>query len=276
MSLRTTPYRSSKRNQAKKPSFTTRPAAPTSWDTASGWYDKLVGDRGHYYHQHVIVPGVERLLQLTPGSRVLDIGCGQGVFARVLHKSQSYVGIDASPQLIESARQHDHNARHEYHVADATKSLPEMHKDFTHAVAILSLQNMADPSGAIRNVSKHLISHGIFVIVLNHPYFRIPRQSGWGVHEANKQQYRWVTRYLSSMNIPIAMHPGKREKGWDTTSFHEPLEAYVRFLAAAGMAIVGLEEWASDKKNQPGPHAKREDRAREEIPLFMAIVAKKI
>jgi hypothetical protein len=55
-----------------------------------------------------------------------------------------------------------------------------------------------------------------------------------------------------------------------------PLTTYVSYLAAAGFVIEKLEEWVSDKKNTPGPHARREDRARAEIPLFMAIVARKV
>ena len=266
----------------KKPLFrraprpNAKPASKTSWDKSGAWYEKLVGASGHYYHQKIIIPGVERLLELGPASKLLDLGCGQGVLARILNKHQSYFGVDASPQLIDSAAQHDAKHLHRYAVADATKPLGSLERDFTHAAAILSLQNMEHPEGAIRNAGTHLVAGGRFVIVLNHPYFRIPRQSGWDVDNESDQQYRWVTSYLSKLKIPIAMHPGQKGKSWDTLSFHEPLQNYIRYLAAAGFAVVAIEEWVSDKKNQPGPHAKREDKARAEIPLFMAIVAVKI
>lgn len=258
-----------------------RPPAPqipaTSWEKSSSWYEKLVGASGHYYHQKIIIPGVERLLRLERDSKMLDLGCGQGVFARLLTKHQGYVGVDASPHLIKSAQKYDTKHAHRYMVADATKPLGDtIGHDFTHAIAILSLQNMEYPARAILNAGKHLKKDGRFVIVLNHPYYRIPRQSGWGIQEDGKQQYRWVTKYMASFKIPISMHPGQKDKNWDTLSFHEPLTNYVRYLAEAGFAITGLEEWISDKKNQPGPHSQREDRAREEIPLFMAIVARKI
>jgi hypothetical protein len=38
--------------------------------------------------------------------------------------------------------------------------------------------------------------------------------------------------------------------------------------------IEKIEEWVSDKKST-GPMAKMEDRARDEIPMFMAILATK-
>ena len=28
----------------------------TSWETSSAWYDKIVGAKGHYYHEQVILP----------------------------------------------------------------------------------------------------------------------------------------------------------------------------------------------------------------------------
>lgn len=247
----------------------------TSWEKSSAWYEKTVGLRGHYYHRALILPGVERLLALKPDSKLLDLGCGQGVLARLLTKRQTYVGIDVSAQLIEAARRHDAKHTHTYVVADATKPLLKIPQDFSHAAAILSLQNMEDQRGAIHNAAKHLVKDGTFIMVLNHPYFRIPRQSGWGINEQSKQQYRWVTRYLSALSIPIAMHPGKKD-GWDTWSFHLPLSTYTSYLAEAGFVVEKLEEWASDKKSAPGPNARREDLARDEIPLFMTIVARKV
>jgi len=43
----------------------------------------------------------------------------------------------------------------------------------------------------------------VLVIVLNHPCFRIPRQSGWGIDEKNKLQFRKVIKYMSPMEIPL-------------------------------------------------------------------------
>ncbi len=246
----------------------------TSWENSSRWYNELVGARGHYYHEHVIIPGVLRLLNLGRDSSLLDVGCGQGIMGRQLSKHQKYCGIDISNELIKEARERDQKREHIYLVADATKPVRLPEPIFTHATAILSLQNMEDPAPAIALIGKHLTANGRAVLVLNHPYFRIPRHSGWGVEPGNKRQYRWVTSYTSPLSIPITTHPGQKNSA-RTWSFHQPLSAYTTFLAAAGLAIERIEEWSSDKKSQ-GPHAKSEDRARSEIPLFMAIVARKI
>lgn len=246
----------------------------TSWEKSADWYNKLVGDEGHYYHTHVVVPGVLRLLKLIKGFSVLDIGSGQGILARHIPVGVYYQGIDASPSLVKAAQAHDTNLQHKYTAADATKELPLIKKDFMCATALFSLQNMKHPETAIAQVSKHLKKGGRFIMVINHPAFRIPKQSGWGISEDGQQQ-RWVTRYMSTLEILIEMHPGKKQSE-KTTSFHHPLSAYTEFLYKAGFVIEKIEEWISDRKNQPGPHQKREDLARSEIPLFMAIVARKL
>ena len=245
----------------------------TSWQKSGQWYNKLVGDKGHYYHQHVILPGVVRLLGLTDKSSLLDIGCGQGVLARQLPKAVLYTGIDLAPGLIHSASLQDHAHGHSYLVADVTKSLPLEKKDFTHATAVLSLQNMEHQEAAILHVGDHLVKNGRFVIVLNHPSFRIPRQSGWGISES-KQQYRYINRYLTPLKIPITMHPGEKQSPV-TWSFHYPISLYTLFLHNAGFVIEIMEEWASDKESV-GKASKMENRARSEIPLFLTISARKI
>lgn len=245
----------------------------TSWSTSGKWYNSLVGDKGHYYHEHIVMPGVLRLLQATAQSTILDLGCGQGVLARLLPAQSKYVGVDLARSLIDSAKHKNKNSNHSFILADVTKRLSIPEKNFTHATAILSLQNMELPQNAIRNAGEHMQKNGTFVIVLNHPSFRIPRQSGWGVGE-NKLQYRYENRYMSPIKIPITMHPGEK-KSEVTWSFHYPISFYTQALKENGFVIENLEEWVSDKESE-GRAAKMENRARSEFPLFLAIIAKKI
>ena len=257
-------------HRRKKP----QPSA-SSWQPVHNWYNDLVGDKGHYYHQHVIIPQSLELLKLSESSSLLDLACGQGVLARSIPEAAFYQGIDISRSLIEAAQEKDENPRHQFVVADlARPTLPIQKTNFTHAAIILALQNIKSPQQVFKHAAHHLVAGGKFLIVLNHPCFRIPRQSSWVVDESKKTQYRRIDRYLSPLEIPIQAHPGKAQRSPMTWSFHFPLSTYLNELSDTGLVITRFEEWSSDKTSE-GKAAKMENRSRSEFPLFAAILAEK-
>lgn len=244
----------------------------TAWEESSKWYDAIVGVEGHHYHR-MVLPYVLKHMDLKKESRLLDLGCGQGVLERAIAQSVYYQGLDLSKGLIEKAKQRAASDAHHFTVADITKPFPLKERDFTHATLLFVIQNVQDSAFVFKELAKHLVTGGMCIIVMNHPCFRIPRQSHWGVDEAKKLQYRKIERYMTPLQIPIQTHPGK--EGSDTTlSYHFPLSAISAFLFDAGFAILLLEEWVSDKKSS-GPLARMENRAREEFPLFLMIKAVK-
>jgi ubiquinone/menaquinone biosynthesis C-methylase UbiE len=246
----------------------------TSWQGVSDWYGRIVGLKGHYYHEHLILPRSIETLALEKSSSLLDLACGQGVLGRYVPKEVHYTGVDIAPDLIKQARHLDKNRAHVYLVADVSQKLPVHKTDFSHAAVILALQNIGSPEGVIRNAQIHLRKNGKFLVVLNHPCFRIPRQSRWGTDEQNKIQYRRVDRYMGPLKIPVAAHPGSGEQSEVTWSYHLPLSEYSRLLFENGFVIERLEEWLSDK-HSIGDVAKMENRARKEFPLFLAILARR-
>lgn len=248
----------------------------TSWNSVGRWYDDSVGEQGHYYHQNIIIPNIVKMLNFSDkkSETLLDLACGQGVLSRHLPPHVSYTGIDIAPQLIASARQYNRNPNHQFFRGDATQPLPTTKTDFTHATIILALQNIEAPLKVFQNAARHLQPNAPFIIVLNHPCFRIPRQSSWKVDQENKVQYRRIDRYMSDMKIPIQMHPGKGKESQQTWSFHHPLSSYTHWLYETGFTLDLIEEWCSNKVSE-GKAAKMENRSREEIPLFMALLARK-
>jgi len=250
------------------------PRQNTGWQPASQWYNKIVGDGGHYYHEHVVLPKLKYLLHTNKDSILLDMGCGQGVLSRKLPNLKEYLGVDLSENLIEEAIRRNQVDNYQFIVGDSTQKLEIADNHYTHAVFVLSLQNMAEPEQALQHAIKAVKTGGTITIVLNHPAFRIPRQSGWGVDEHTKQQHRWINRYLSPLKIPITMNPGKQQSSV-TWSFHRSISEYTQVLFKIGCVITGFEEWTSDKKSE-GKAAKMENQARDEFPLFLAIQAKKV
>jgi ubiquinone/menaquinone biosynthesis C-methylase UbiE len=248
----------------------------TSWEPVQKWYRQAVGEEGHYYHKQIILPKLLKILNISgkAAENLLDLGCGQGILARHLPKQMHYTGVDIAPSLIKEAKRLTENPAQQFIVGDASKPLVLPEKDFTHATIILALQNIEHPLRVFQNASKHLKKNGQLVIVLNHPCFRILRQSSWGIDHERKIQYRRIDRYFSPLKIPIQAHPSKGQQSPTTMSFHYPLNAYFSWLKEAGFMVEGLEEWCSDKIST-GSAAKMENRSRDEFPLFLTLIARK-
>lgn len=245
----------------------------SSWEKVAPWYDKSVGEKGHYYHQSVIIPNLLRLIAKSSHVKLLDLGCGQAVLSRSLPDEFHYCGVDLSESLIQSAKQRSRNKNHQFLIRDLSENIELPEKDFTHATMLLSLQNIPHPLSALKNGAAHLQEGGRLILVLNHPCFRIPRQSSWEIDEKKKLQFRRLDRYLTPLEVPIAAHPGS-DKSEQTISYHFPLSSYTSMLQEAGFVIELMEEWCSDKESV-GKAAKMENFSRKEFPLFLAVIAKK-
>ena len=241
---------------------------------AADWYDQLVGDSGSEYHRHVVIPGAMRLLEVKPGTKILDVGCGQGVLCRVMHEAGAVVtGIDASAELIRLARQRG-PADIKYTVCDAVDLARLGPAAFDAASCILAIQNMPKSDRVLSAIAGCLVDGGRLAIVMMHPCFRSPKFTSWG-WEGTAVQYRRVDRYMTPHKEPIYTHPGKSD-GEYTWTYHRSLSGYIRALRRAGFLIDELDEWTSHKTSEPGPRAAAENTARKEIPLFLAIRAIKL
>jgi 2-polyprenyl-3-methyl-5-hydroxy-6-metoxy-1,4-benzoquinol methylase len=248
------------------------------WHHVAGWYDALVGEHGSEYQQKVVIPRTLRLLEAKEGERVLDVACGQGVFCRALAEQRVQVtGVDIAPALIEAARRRNASDRLaiEYRVGDARRLAEVVEPgSFDAALCVLAIQNLAPLSPVWEGCWQVLQPGGRLVVVLMHPCFRVPRSSHWGWDERAGRQYRRIERYLTSTRAEIQIHPGA-DPSRTAPTFHRPLQAYVNTLGSAGLTIDRLEEWPSHKTSPPGPKKAALDESRREIPMFLALRARK-
>lgn len=246
-------------------------ARSQSWDPVAHWYAGWAGHNGSHYHRTLAVPLMLELLGLKSGERLADLGCGHGILAPPVAASGArYLGVDLSPRLIAEARR-NHTRHGRFLVGDAT-GLPE-HKlleerSFDAASFLLSIQDINPLAEAIAEAARLLRPGGRLGMVMLHPCFRVPRQSGWGWDEGRGLKYRRLDSYLSPLAVPMQEH------GHGTTrSYHRPLEDYVAALDAAGLAVTGIKEVADN----PGERESRaERRAAREFPLFLGLRAVKL
>lgn len=95
------------------------------WDRNADFWDERMGE-GNEFHKFLIEPTQLGLLSLGAGERVLDIGCGNGQFARKMASiGCEVVAVDAAPRMIENARRRtpddaEYAGRLRYDVVDAS------------------------------------------------------------------------------------------------------------------------------------------------------------
>jgi len=256
--------------------------ADNTWEPVADWYQGLIGGGQSDHHENLILPGVLELLGNVANAKILDIACGQGVLARALASNGAEVtGVDASPTLIEAASK-TAGSTETYTVGDV-RDLRAALGDagpFDGAACVLAAMNI-DPFPPVLEGAASLLRPGSpLVIVVMHPAFRIPKATDWQWDEQDGRtvQFRRVAAYTGQRAEPIVMNPGAVASGADpvtTTTHHRPISFYVNALAGAGFAVDRLDEWSSKRESEPGPRADAENAARREIPMFLAIRARR-
>ena len=246
---------------------------PSGWDAVAKWYDGWMGKGGSLHHKKVAIPALLNLLNAKKGETVLDVGAGQGVLSPyVAETGANYTGVDVSEKLLEYARKY-HGKHGRFLQADAGRLHLEssMQAESYDAVTfLLSIQDMDPLDDVLQSTAWVLKQGGRVVLLMTHPCFRIPRQSGWGFDENRKLQYRRIDRYLTPLPVPMKQHASGV-----TISFHRPISDYINGLAQQGLLVDHIDEVpADDPLNKK--RSKAEKMADAEIPLFLALRARKI
>lgn len=245
----------------------------TSWGGVSDWYDNYLETNKDSYQEKVIAPNLIRILDIKKGMQILDLACGQGFFSRKFAaRGASVTGADISKELIAQAKKRSPEI--DFYATPAHILTFAKTGSFDAVTIVLAIQNIENMLAVFTEAHRTLKIGGKLVLVLNHPTFRIPKNSSWGYDEKEKTQYRRIDTYLSTSTSKIVMHPGQPVSE-ATISYHRSLQEFFKTLAKAGFVVSRLEEWISHKKSEAGPRQNAEDTARKEIPLFMMLEAKK-
>lgn len=150
------------------------------WDAKAEHWDARHGDEGNRFHQALVGPACERLLDIRPGERVLDVSCGNGVFARRLAwLGAQVVATDFSAEFLKRARARDtaETAAHiVYKQVDATSELELRalgEAAFDAIVCLMAFQDMPTIQPLLSAARQVLKPGGRFVFAVPHPAFNI-------------------------------------------------------------------------------------------------------
>ena len=205
---------------------------------------------GNLFQRLLVGPSSESLLGVQPGEWVLEVGCGNGQFARRLAQLGAHVlATDFSAQMLERARARtmENIDRIEYRQVDGTDAeqlvaLGE-HR-FDAIVSNMVIMDMAAIEPLMNTVPRLLKPGGRFVFTLMHPCFN---HSGTtlGAEEEDREGQVVVTNWVRVIRYKSAgMTRGTAMIGQPSPHlyFHRTLTNLLNTAFRAGLVMDGIEE----------------------------------
>jgi SAM-dependent methyltransferase len=219
------------------------------WSDNAAFWDAQMGNSGNEFHLRLIRPAVERLLGEVDGCRVLDIACGNGIFARRLSELGAQVmATDVSEPMLEHARRRGagDSASIEYRCCDATdpEALLALGMAFDAVVCNMALMDIPEITPLASALPRLLAAGGRFVFSVTHPCFnrlgtRFVSESEHDGGNLVSRRGMLVTHYLTPVTgegVAIDGQPVNH------LYFDRPLSLLLGPFFAAGLAMDALEE----------------------------------
>lgn len=235
------------------------PAQPSNeavrdiWDAnAEFWNEKMA--EGNLFHLRMVGPTAEKLLNLSPGQRVVEFACGNGQFSRRMAELGAEVhASDISPRLVQLAIERTTNRpeiadRMHFSVIDAADAndLRKLNGELFDAVVCnMAIMDMIEVEPLYRAATSLLKPGGHFVFTIMHPCFNNPGGDSLTAEvedidgEMTMTYAIRVKRYRSTGAYRGLAILGQPEKQW---YFHRTLSELINPALDAGLVLDGIEE----------------------------------
>jgi len=178
------------------------PIAETAYDELADSYAEEV--RENPYNAHMEFPATTSLLPDVAGERVLDAGCGTGVYTEwLLDQGADVVGIDASEAMLAHARERVGD-RAAFYRADLGKPLDVLETDACDGVVSpLALGYVADWRQPFGEFARVLKPGGFLVFSTAHPLDQFPPDDPEMGDDPGDANYYEVERRVKEWEVDV-------------------------------------------------------------------------
>ncbi len=224
-----------------------------------GWADSARAyiafqDAGDKNRTLLLDPVMLRLCGDVAGTRALDVGCGEGRFARMLGERGAHVtGVDFTGEMVQAARSRDTQGAY---VRGSAEALPFANARFDLIVSYVMLIDVVDYRAAIAEMAR-LLRPGGYLVVANLGF--VTASAGWLKDENNTRLHHQVDRYADEF-VQTYEWLGIKIENW-----HRPLNAYMSAYLSSGLMLRDFEEPVPEDQSLRNEYA-YEDWFR--VPLF--------
>ena len=202
------------------------------WRQSAGAWIADQGDEGDASRRIILDPALEPFRSTLNGKRVLDLGCGEGRYARKMSAAGALVtGVDPVPEFIERARQLDPAG--DYRVCRA-EDLPLEANSFDVVLSYLTLMDVEDYVSAGQEMVRVLAPGGRILLVLISNLTSC--SEGWIKDAEGNRLFRPVDRYMEEFSMNLEW------RGIRIVNYHRPLSAILKVFLSQGCVLTDFIE----------------------------------
>jgi len=157
------------------------------------WAEEGRGEEMERHHLDITEKTI-RMMDLRPGEKVLDLGCGAGWATRLLarlvadgpQKSGQVIGLDVSDEMVRRAREASRDFENIMYVWGSAQQIPWEENFFDKVLSVESFYYYADQDRALAELFRVMAPLGRLFILIN-------------LYKDNPYSLRWV----NELKVPV-------------------------------------------------------------------------
>ena len=201
-----------------------KPVALDAYEKLADAYAALIDTKPQ--NAYLERPTTLSLLPEVKGKRVLDAGCGSGVYSEWLERhGANVIAVDVSPRMVELAKKRLQDLDVRLH--DLRDPLDFLGDDSVDLVlAPLVMDYIEDWVPVLKEFNRILVREGLFVFSMEHPFTKSFWHKSDDYFKVERVELLW-----GGFGVPVSM-----------PSFKRPLQAVVNSLSRSGFVIEKILE----------------------------------
>lgn len=203
------------------------------WDgIADAWIESTNG-RGSYHRKGLLDKWMLDAVGDVSGLKVIDLGCGEGRFSRMLaERGADVTGLDFTERFVEYARAHRIGG--ETYIPGDMQSLDGISDNsFDLAVSYLSLLDVPDLASAVGEAHRILRPGGRFIVCNLQP---MTLAGGCWIKAGTEKLFFKLDNYFDENERILTMCGGT------VVNYHRTLSTYINSFLDAGFRLAGIRE----------------------------------